>query len=391
MAFNRITRSALFQLIDQHGGPHVTLYLAPPSRVHDSAQDSTRITNLARQAHAALVSYWMKESDATTMLQPLTVLSSSADVSKPRSHGLAIYLDEHGVKCFRVESSVREQLFIARRFLIRPMLASLERLDRYEVLTLSENRVALYAGTPEGLTGADIGGLPPSFRQWQETLTADRGSQVHSAHAHVTGKQGAVFHGQGGTADTEAAGLDRYFRQIDQVIGSHRAQQPDSPLILAGEHRVTSLFRSISKDSSLVRSAVDGNVDRLSKEQLHDRVKDIVRGEWERRRNAQAERIREHDVPTTTDPERILVAACGGEVDTLFIDQDEELYGMFMADRGILKELRRAPVGDPADTSHDLMELAAVETLVNGGHVHSVKSDQMPVKSAMAAALRFVP
>jgi hypothetical protein len=109
-----------------------------------------------------------------------------------------------------------------------------------------------------------------------------------------------------------------------------------------------------------------------------------------REREADANRIREHRRnPVATDPEQVLCAAYEGRIDTLFFDSAATLSGSFYPDTRTLKELHHAPTGEPADPSHDLIEMAVVQTLQHGGHVHSVSKEDMPAESDMAAALRY--
>ena len=389
MMLRRFTRDDLDHLIAVKGGPHLSLFLSPPAKINAADQDRVRINNLARQTHETLAEYWMSGSDADAFLEPLHSFANDPELSTARSHGIALFLCSGSLESFRVETPIKERLVIARGFHVRPLLPSLEQLEAYCLLTLSQKRAALYAGTPSGMERITLPGLSESFEQLQESLTAQPGSQTHTAAVGLRTKQGAVFHGQGGISDAEKADLENYLKHVDDSVKSYIGKHPGTPLILAGVDSLVAMFRSVSKCDSILTESISGNVDQLSTDELRERVSGIVDGELNRRREQQASRIREHDVPATTDPERILVAASEGRIETLFIDQDAEQYGMFMADRGILTQLHDAPTGDPADASHDLIELAAVQTLKTGGTVHAVSATEMPIAKAMAAGLRF--
>ncbi|TWU23380.1 hypothetical protein Pla52o_29160 [Novipirellula galeiformis] len=393
MAFKRFTRDDLDRLIASVGGPHLSLYLPPPPSINAADQDRIRIGNVARSAQESLAKHWMSEADAAGFLGPLRKLANTPALATPRTHGIAVFLQGDSLETFRVESAVKEHWTIARAFQVRSLLPSLGQLEAYNVLTLSQKRVALFAGTVDVLERRSVPGLEESFEQLQDSLTAEPQLQAHSAASSMRGKQGgkqgAVFHGQGGLPDSEKKDFENYLKRVDDVVCGYLRQSPATPLILAGVDSVTATFRSVCRYDSLLADSLSGNVDHLSADQLRMRVADIVTEENGRQREQDASRIREHDVPTATESERILIAAFEGRIDTLFIDRDASLHGMFMVDRGILKEVHHAPTGDPADESHDLIELAAVQTLKTGGTVHAVPTDAMPVATTMAAALRF--
>ncbi len=387
--FNTFTRSDLDRLIASEGGPHLSLFLAAPTAIDGAEQDRIRVGNLARQAHQILVQYWMSDSEADGFLEPLRNLADDRELRSIRKHGVAIFVADDSLELFRIDTPVEQQLIIARTFHVRPLLPSLERLESYFVLTLSKKRAALLAGQVDGLDSLNLPGLAEGFQQRQQTYTAQPAAQVHSADVRSGGKEGAVFHGQGGIPDSEQADLENYLKHVDDCVCSYLRKHSGAPLILAGDEPLIATYRSISSYGAILPDSISGNVDHLSAEQIWTKVSEITGLELDRRREQQATRIREHDIPQATDPEQILIAASEGRIDTLFVDREATLQGIFMADRGILKELQHAPTGDPGDASHDLIELAAVQTLKTGGLVHVVSADKMPVAKRMAAALRF--
>ncbi len=389
MQLQSFTSADLIRLINREGGPHFSAFLPAPNSVHEGDQDRIFIGNLVREARGTLREYWMAESDADQFLEPLRTFADTAFFAKPRTHAVAMFLCDNVFEQFRIDTPVEQKWFIGRTFHVRSLLPELEQLKCYGVLTLSEKRVALYEGKPHQLEQVTLEGLNESFEEYRLSLTAQPRSQVHSAAAGVRGKQGAVFHGQGGIPDSEPAELENYLKHIDNAVDSYFKHHAGTPLFLAGVDSLTSNYRSVSHCETIVKDALAGNVDHLSAEELRQRISEIAGREHKRRRDQQAFRIREHEVPVETNSELILVAASEGRIDTLFIDQDAKLFGMFDADRRILKEMPRAPTGDPADASHDLIELAAVQTLKTGGTVHAVSRSEMPVDKKMAAALRY--
>jgi hypothetical protein len=383
------TRNDLERLIASEGGPHLSLLLPSPTTVKDTQEEEgIRSGNLLRLAHESLTKYWMPDSEAHEFLRPLESLLLELLQLNPRRHSVAIFVCSQSCEVFRIDHQLNEQLTIAKAFHIRPLLPCLDEPDPYAVLTLSQQRVALFACTHTGLERvADV--MPESFEKLEAELTVEPQTQVRAAAIGGRGGQGTVFHGQGGARDVEKVDLENYLKHVDNSVCTYMRQHLGTRIILAGVDSLTAMYRANSHCGSIVEHTLSGNVDHLSAEELQARVGAIATDELHERRKQKEVSIREHDVPVAADPEQVLIAASEGRIETLFIDRDATLHGIFMADQGTLKEVHHAPSGDPGDSSHDLIELAAVQTIKTGGTVYAVPANDMPIAKRMVAGLRY--
>lgn len=381
------TRDDLERLVESEGGPHLSFFLPPPIGLNDTLEEErVRFSNLRRSAHNLLAKYWMPDSATDEFLRPLDSLLNELLRLNPRRHSLAIFVCGQSLDVFRVAHELNEQLTIARAFYVRPLLPSVDELDPYVVLTLSQQRVALFARTHGGLERV-TGVTPESFEKLEAELTVE--PQVRATTVGGRGRQGVVFHGQGGARDAEKVDLENYLKHVDNSLCTFLQQHLGTRLILAGVDSLTAMYRANSHYGGIVEPTLSGNIDHLSAEELRARVEAIASIELHEQRKQKGERIREHDVPTATDPEQILIAAAEGRIETLFIDRDATLYGFFRADQGILKEVHCEPTGDPSENCHDLIEQAAVQVIKTGGTVYAVPANDMPVAKRMAAELRY--
>lgn len=386
---SHFSRNDLKRLIDLEGGPHLSLYLPAPQHWDPQSGDRPNLLGLIRDARSILREYWMSESSADEFLDPVREFSQSAIFQSPRSYGIAVFLCDGLFECFACAPGIEQQLFVGRTFLLRPVINGLEHLDRFYVLSLSENEVALYLNENSVFERLSVAALEEDFRSYASDLIAQPHRQAHTASVGVRGKQGKVFHGQGGIRENQKDDLQNYLTHVDRSIHAILNQYPGTPLILAGVEELTAMYRSVSHCKSILTESINGNVEHFSESQLRERAMAIADREHARRVSEVAEQIREHDVPCVSDSESVLKAASEARIATLLVDQTATLYGQFHVDRAELKELKSPPSGDPADRSHDLIEWAITQTLRSGGDVHLVPPEQMPVERPMAASLRF--
>jgi hypothetical protein len=88
---------------------------------------------------------------------------------------------------------------------------------------------------------------------------------------------------------------------------------------------------------------------------------------------------------TSTDLRQIVPAARHARVEVLFVALDEQRWGRYDPYRNGVTLKDRA-----LNDSEDLLNLAAVETLIRGGTVYALNSDQLAEpQSSVAALLRF--
>ena len=82
--------------------------------------------------------------------------------------------------------------------------------------------------------------------------------------------------------------------------------------------------------------------------------------------------------------EEVIFYAHQGRIDTLFIADGEKVWGTFDFKKQTLKVHREQDTGD-----HDLLNISAVQTMLNGGDVYVVASEKVPDGSQLAAILRY--
>lgn len=79
----------------------------------------------------------------------------------------------------------------------------------------------------------------------------------------------------------------------------------------------------------------------------------------------------------------VLLAAWDGRVDLLFVAASTRIRGTFAPDT------RAVEIGEEESGTEDLLNLAAVHTILNRGVVYVVPPAQMADEAPLAAVLRF--
>jgi hypothetical protein len=78
------------------------------------------------------------------------------------------------------------------------------------------------------------------------------------------------------------------------------------------------------------------------------------------------------------------MAAYDGRIDTLFVPVGVQQWGMFDRESRTVQAHQEAETGD-----EDLLDVAAMYTLLRRGTVYAVTPDELPDRSLAAALLRY--
>lgn len=372
-------------LMGEQATPCVSIYLPTHPSGEAGQQDAVRMKNLLRRAETQLTDTWLRAVEARELLQPAAGLSTDPAFWGERSNGLAIFVAPGTFFRFRLPSAFAENLFVNRRFHVKPLLPLVDGDDRFFILALSQNNVRLLQATRYTIVPVEVAGLPTNMKGALNYAEADRGSQAHSAMRGSMGKQAAVFHGHGGQPDTRKDDLVQFLRKVDSAL-TPLLRDKTTPLLLTGVEYVLSLYREINRYPHVLDQELTGNCDYLSDHELHQKAWPVVESELQRSRERAILRYRESSGSgkTSEDIKPIIRAARDGRIDTLFVKQEGNQWGVVDAESGEVDLHDTCESGDD-----DLLDVAAVMTLSQRGTVYSLDREQMPGAGPIAAIFRY--
>ncbi len=374
----------LKELSGHTGGPLVSMYMPTQPFGPDSQIENVgRLKNLLKSASAQLAEMGLRPTEIDAVLDPVRQLSDDRPFWLRAEEGLALFADG-GVRVFRLPEAPPEMVVVGTQYHLRPLLQLLGRDRHYYLLTLSQNRARLLRGSVAGLAEVDLGDAPSSLADALKWTDFEKQSlQYHSATNGVSGgRRSPVFHGSGEPDPKDE--IMRYFRDIDRALVEH--VKDGAPLILAGVDYLLPLYHEINSYPALSERAVIGNPESLGDETLHERSADIAAEAFSAEQRHAVQRVDElwATPRATSDPEIFVLAAVHGRVEALFVNNEAELWGTVdeKANSVDIHSLRQ-----PADD--DLLDLAALRTILAGGSVFSVPPSEMPRDGAAVALFRY--
>ena len=362
----------------------VSIFMPTHRAGRDTEQNPIRFKNLLREVEEGLLNGGLRAPAVQEILKPARRLLEDADFWRQQSDGLALFFGDKEFHCYRLPLPFAELTVIANRFHLKPLLPFFTQNGHFYILALSRNKIRLLEGTRDTVDEIDLGSLPESMAEIFHYERFEKQLQFHTGTAQGPGNRAAMFYGHD-VSDEEKDRILRWFRKVDSELAP-LFNDKRSPVLVASVEHLLPIYREANTSSSLLDKALPGNPEDIAPKELHAQAWAMVVPIF---RQAQERAVAEYGRlagtgQTTVEVAEALRAAYHGRVDTLFVAVGVQCWGSFAPDSGTV-ELRQTP--QPGDD--DLLNLAAIHTILTGGQVYAVAPEEVPEHALVAALLRY--
>jgi hypothetical protein len=381
---NLLPKDELRRLMEKDPGLCVSIYMPTYSVGRECQQNPIRLKNLLGQAEERLIATGLRASEARDLLNPARALLENGLFWQRQSNGLVIFLSSELFHTYRLPLDFKELVVVADRFHLKSLLPLFSDDGRFYLLTLSQNQVRLMQGTRYNVDEIELQNIPESLAEALRYDDPEKQLQFRTGPPGERGGQIALFHGHGVGTDDKQENLLRYFRQLDRGL-QETLQNEQAPLVLAGVEYLLPIYREANSYPYLINEGVTGNPENMSVEELHEQAWAIVRPLFRQAQQTALARYKRliNSDQASKDIRVIVPAAHYGQVETLFVVVDRQQWGTFDPQTNTIHLHRET---EPED--EDLLDAAAVQTLLKGGTVYALEPEKMPDGAAVAAVFR---
>lgn len=359
----------------------VSIFLPTHRRGREVRQGPIRLGNLIRAARKLLLSAGLPASEADAVLAPASRLVDDDDFWQYQNHGLAVFLNAAGMWIFQVPLPMTEQVVVGPRFHIRPMLPLLAADGRFQVLTMTAGKVRLFEASRYDLLEVRSGVLPESLveemgpfdsgndyaNDYENPVQASPVARPHTGSIDISNAQ---VYGDSPAEWTKARVVE-FTRRVAAAVDELSAADP-VPVVLVAGSEIGGHFSGFTTLGTLLAGVIETNPEAIDDGQLHEAAYAIARPVLDAdRTNAIAHfeaLLGAGDARAVTGPNEVVRAAQQGRVDTLLLPVEDRAPGQDEPDTNHVGPADSAQT--PGWAGQDLLEIAAVQTLRQGGHLH---------------------
>ena len=372
---------ALKTLIQKQTGPCLSLFMPPGAVGTKPQQSQIHFRNLLRKAEEILAAHGLKPPDIRTFMEPLSGIAGQALVRKNRRDGLALFHSRDLMNLYALPLDVAELVIVGDRFHVKPLLPLLGDENRFFLLALSQKAVRLFEGSRFGLRERPLEHCPHSLEEALQYDEPERQVRFRSR----AGAETATRSGHGAGADQVKDDILKFFRLIDRGLRDPLKEEK-APLVLAGVEYLFPIYRDANTYPYLMDEGIQGNPEEEEEENLHRQALQILKPYYERAEHDAIAQYRQSSGTglTATDIREIVPAAVHGRVGILLVASGRQQWGVLTPETGAVTLHAAMKPGD-----EDLLDVAAIQTFINGGMVHLLPPGKIPGQEVLAAVYRY--
>lgn len=322
--------------------------------------------------------------------KPVENLLGDRNFWRHQSDGLAIFVADGFFEHFTLPVNFETYSYVSDHFYVKPLIPMLNRDERFYLLSLQLEDVKLYEATQYSIGEVEVEDLVPS--QLEDRVGYDY-EEKHQKHKTQRNNIGANPGGTSTQHGYEAADKDRkneierFFRAVDKGIYGILHNE-NVPLVVACQDAYFPWYKEVSRYKHLYPVVVPGNpeADYDSMFDLHEAAVNVLEPHFRKELDKKVEQFKElNPERTSASVSDILPAIYEGKVDTLFLQNREDLWGNYN------ENMSSVQVDDQESSANlSLMNLAAKKVIEQGGQVFLMEREFMPNKeSKMNAVYRY--
>jgi len=364
------TREEFDRLASVRGDACVSIYLetTPLSQASDAAR--IELGNRLGEAVRQLEAVELGRGRLGALRELVLDLQDDDEFWRMQANSLAVFATPDRVITFRLANTLPNQVHVADRFHLKPLLRAITFPHVALVLALSENGARLIEVPPEG----------PPVPVPVEGMPKDAASSVGKSSINDRSHSQRI-HGSEG----KKIRLAQYARAVDGAVRPVLAGL-EVPLMLAAPEPLASIFRGLSSSTRLVAQTIEGSPDRTPDAELAAAARTLLDGLYAEEVAAVRSLFatRANQGRSTADLATAARAASRGAIDTLLVDIDAVVPGTFDEETGAITR-----AGEASASSYGVIDAVAARALATGARVLGVRAGDLPAPGELAAILRY--
>ncbi|WP_353719134.1 hypothetical protein [Dyadobacter sp. 676] len=363
----------------------VTIYLP----THQSGvevnekHDAILLKNTLKDLSAKLADAGIETARIEQLLTPAYALLQQSRFWGRMEKGLAMFIADGYFKYVKMRVAPQYVAVCKKRFYMTPLVPVLTCNTYFYLLVISKQKCKLFRADAFGMEPVHVPDLP------DDMMAVKRLSDKDASTFRVgtgSGTGGANFHGMAGGNPEHKDNIAVYFEAVDDVIFREVLHNENAPLLLAGVEYLIPIYRAASDYHNICPEALTGSHEHDEIHDLYARARGIMQPYFDQPLDkALTIYANQSATPLSSSiAADIIPAAYYGRLSHLFVRKGATIHGQFDETNASL-ELH----GSEEESSDDLLDMAVIKTLTQGGEAYLLPPERMPAASDIAAVFRY--
>jgi hypothetical protein len=368
-------------------GPCISLTVSMEGTGGQTKPVQTKLKHALADAERLLTAAGIDQEQRRTLLDPVQSYAEEFDAGEPTGGGLLILRSADLFRVIRLASNLQESVTVGNHFEIRPLLHELDANRQFVILALAQKNIRMLRCTDHSSEEVPLPeGIPKDMQTWAQTRKPDHNMTNKASAGPSAGSSKGVMQ----TTNTDREDKDEYllhfYKEVDKGLNDALKGESGIPVVLVGVDYELALYHKISTYPHLIPDGVHGAPDGLKGGEMHKRALEIVRGQLDPGLE-KALQLYETNVSagrTSHQVNQVVRSAFEGRVSHLLLADGATQMGNF--DEATQRVRQH---GSPLPGDEDLLNAAALQTVLHGEEVYLLPRQLVPNNSVIAAVLRY--
>lgn len=378
-----ITKNEIAELEKVHDANCISIFI-PTHRFGQDVlhkKDAIYLKDQLKDVERKLVRDGLQKIQIDKLLKPAYNLIEDLIFWKHQSDGLALFIADGFFQKYSLPIYFEAYNYVSNEFYLKPLMPMFAGDGRFFILAIELHDAKLYECTRHSITDIVIEDLIPT--RLEEAVGYDYEQKSLQFRSQQEGHGEATFHGHGEGNEDRQDEIMRYLHDIDKGI-MKLLHDEKAPMIVASLGFLYPMYKKANAYKHLMDDHIDKSPSDMDKILLHEVAWNIVDPYFDQLRKDKIALYEQfHDTEKTSfDIEEVVPAAVGGRVDTLFLRNRADIFGIYDPDKGDVR------VDNKQESQNvSLMNLIAIRTLMQGGNVYLMEEHEMPQSFSKVNAL----
>ncbi|HSU31632.1 MAG TPA: hypothetical protein VLJ11_10375 [Bryobacteraceae bacterium] len=315
-----------------------------------------------------------------------TVAPESVENGNAPGRSLAVFRSPDLFQVALLDGEVTDRAVLGPHFYIRPLLAEVVRSRSFYLLALSQKNTRLLRCTTHSSEEIPLPAeTKTDYNEWMNRAKPDHNDVYNAMAAGAQGSAGpSALAPKGADEEAKDEYLSHFFKQLDRGVNEVLKGKTEPLVLCAVEYQIP-LYREVNNYPHLASEDVRGAPNGLKSGEMHARALEALERAYATRvDDALAEWNHRVGAGASSRLKDVVTAAHDGRVLTLLVSDRQEQTGRFDEATNSVKGR-----GTGSTEDEDLLNDAAVQTILHAGNVLVAPHNKMPNGSPLAATFRY--
>lgn len=369
-------------------GPCVTMTIPAQPKEKGNKEIQLRMRQALKRAEDELRSRQVDELTIHSILEPIQPLAEDPEQIHTSGAGLLLMAAPEHLHVYALPEITDEAVVVGEHFNIKPLLSRLQNQREFYLLALTRNHVRLLHCTESESHEIPLpDSVPTNIDAFNQLDKPDHNLKNRHAAMMSGGTQAqGIMSGTGNENESPKELIYDFFRAIDKGLNHDVLRDSKLPLVPVAVEYELAIYRQANTYQNFVETGVHGSPDGLKGGEMHKRALELLTPNYGQALQTvltQYEKLGGSE-KTTHDLRAVVKAAYDGRVAHLMLAEGASHMGNFDEERRKVRPHDKPHAGD-----EDLLNVAAVQTLLHGGDVFVLSQQEMPSQAEVAAVLRY--